>query len=110
MLNITVKHVEKFAVYSVKISTQYNSGFLFLGRDDVDDLEETFVPYFFRFASEKSEIDFVMHVANMVGVSLFFSYDAYLLGFQFVGRVFFDGSQELSVFSNAGGTIENDVS
>jgi hypothetical protein len=109
MLNITVEYVEKLAVTGVEIATQNNSRLLRFRRNNVDNLEKTLVPYLLGFTSEKSEIDFVMNVADMICVGLFFRYDAHFLRFQLVRRILLNDSQKLRVFSCSGWTVKYHV-
>lgn len=93
VLHVTVKHVQQFAVYFVEILADNDSRLFRFHGNDVDDLEETVVPHAFRFASQEGHVDFVVDVADAIGVGVFLRLhrDA-LVVFEPTGRVGFQES------------------
>ena len=75
LLHVLIENVQELAVDHVEIFADNDADFAGFHRDDVDDLEKEFVPDDFGIAAQEGHVDFVVDVADAVGVGLFFGFD-----------------------------------
>jgi hypothetical protein len=76
-LHITVEDLEEFAVDKVEILANDDADFVLFYRDNVDDLLNDVVPDEFGVAAEQGHVDFVVYVADVVLVVVFFCLELY---------------------------------
>jgi hypothetical protein len=94
----------------VKILTQDNAGFVRFHRDNIHNLEKTFIPHSLGFATEQREVNLVMDIANTIRVGMFLRLGLdFLVVFEPTGRIRFDEPQELGVFTRPWRSIKHEV-
>jgi hypothetical protein len=71
-LDITVKYFQQLGVDQVKVFANHDADFIRLDRHDVNNLLHNLVPNEFRVASQERDVDFVVDVADVVLVCVFF--------------------------------------